>query len=125
MEKARHPESTADPEPPGYAEEPFTPVKLIILTRVDDVEAGSPERHCRRQPKDTGIEGTPNRDPRRRRCDPQAQSEHHVGERSESLREGIEEYNSEREWRKLQTQRIQRRCGGKEHKRCHRDKGPR
>ena len=92
-------ESARDAEAPRNAEQAFRAIELVILARVNDVEAGGPERHGGGQPQNPRIERAAYRDPGRGRCDAQAKSKNQVREQGEAFGEGIEEQDRKRDRR--------------------------
>src|SRR5215472_14908297 len=107
METARHPEGSTYAEITWNRMQSSLPVEVIILARIQDIEARHPESYGCCQQQDAGIQTAAHCDPGSTRCDPERKSKHQVRPSRHPLCIGVEEQDEKRNWRKQERQTIQ------------------
>src|SRR5689334_4065625 len=96
-----------DTEHAREAEEAFGAIELVVLTGVDDVEAGGPKGDGGGEPQNSRVERAADGDPGGGRCDAEREAEHQMRERREALGEGVEEDDGERGGREVEAERVE------------------
>ncbi|MEJ2581096.1 MAG: hypothetical protein P8127_05565 [Acidobacteriota bacterium] len=94
-------------------------IENLVLKRIDDIEAGNPQRHRTGEHESRPVDPSGFRDPRSDRCDSEREPEPQVGSCREAFGVGVEEQYGQSRWRQGQTQRAKRcrreqknQCGG-------------
>src|SRR6185503_6226827 len=92
---------------PGQRVQAVVSIKLAVLTRIQHVKAGYPERNCACEQQDARIQRATNGNPCRGGSDPQSESQNDMRPSRETLGVGIKEDDSESYRRKNQAQSVE------------------
>ena len=114
VKERRHDEGSSGAQARRNGSQAFAAVELLVLKRIDDVEARRPEEDREAEEDRQGRNGAAHRDPCPDGRQREAKAEDEMGERGEALRVGVGEQKRQRDRRQQERQPIQARGGSEE-----------
>ena len=99
MQKLRETQASRDSEFHNQRADSFTPIKIVILRRVNQIEPGHPANNSSAENKRCKIDMSGLRDPRADRRNGEGETEKEMSRGSEAFGNRVEKYNGERKRR--------------------------
>src|SRR4030095_5867972 len=109
MQELSEPKASHHPEFHNKRPNPFAPIEIVILRRINEIKPRDPANYAGREYNRGKIDPTSLRDPCADGCDSQREAEKEMRCARESFCERIEKNQSQSNWRKSQSQSIN--CG--------------
>src|SRR5881227_3752459 len=106
MQELCETQTTRDPQSHDQRPYRFAPIEIVILRRINQIKPCDPANYACREHNRGKIDPTSLCDPCTDRCNGQRETEKKVRCARESFCDGIEKNQSQRNWRKNQSQSI-------------------